>query len=329
MPGRVLILAGGGGHTAHAHTLAQELEGKTELSFLVPEGDQLSKMRLEPFGRVETLLKPRHPRTPLHSFIPRLLLSFLQSLTKVPEGCRVVVSTGSNFCVPPALLSRFKGMPLINLESVTRFLRPSTTARILQPFSDLTVLQWEEQRKFLKGEVFGPFLPRRRLAPWNGRYILIVGGTYGFEELLDIASRSRLKNVVLQTGKVDPREYIKRHPDWKVITTTEGFYKLIAGAQIVVTPPGATPLEAITYGKPIVIVRYPKWSRAGAPEEARLLASKLNAPFVSELSPQTLIEAIEEAKDRKTPQLTDGAKALAEYITKEYLKPSFPHQRRV
>lgn len=320
MPSRVLILAGGGGHTGHAHTLAQELKGKTELFFLVPEGDQLSRMKLEPFGRVRPLLKPRHPHTPFRHFIPRLVLSFVRSLTMIPTGCRVVVSTGSNFCVPPAIISWLKGVPLINLESTTRLRKPSWTARILQPFSDVTVLQWKEQRKFLKGTVFGPFLPRRRVEPWNGGYVLISGGTYGFQRLLDVASATTLRNVVLQTGRVNPGRYKRRHPDWKVITITEQFYQLIAGAEVVVSPPGATALEAVTYSKPIVIVRYPGWSRAGVLEEAKLLADKLNAAFLPELSPETLIGAIKEAKSKKKLRLRDGAKKLAEYLIRAYLK---------
>ena len=321
MPGRVLILAGGGGHTGYAYTLARELKEKTDMSFLVPKGDQLSRVRLQPFGSVKTLLKPRHPRTPLRYFIPRLLLAFLQSLTKIPMECRAVVSTGSNFCVPPALTSWLKGVPLINLEAADRLAKPSRTAQILQPFSDVTVLQWEEQRKFLKGTVFGPFLPPRRFEPWNGGYVLISGGTYGFKELFDVASGTTLRNVVLQSGSVNNERYRRSHPDWKVVTITQRFHELIAGAEIVVSPPGATALEAITYGKPIVIVRYPKWSLAGTLEEARLFAKKLNAPFLSDLSPETFLENIEMAKDREKPRLRDGTKELTEYMVKAYLKP--------
>ncbi|MFB0543485.1 MAG: polysaccharide biosynthesis protein, partial [Candidatus Bathyarchaeia archaeon] len=252
MPGSVLILAGGGGHTGYAHILAQELEGRAELTFLVPDDDPLSRMRLEPFGRVQTLVKPRHPRTPPHRFIPRLFQSFLQSTTRIPEECRVVVSTGSNFCIPPALISRLRGIPLINIESTDRFVKPSKTARILRPLSAITVLQWEEQRKILRGRVFGPFLPRKRIEPWKGGYVLIAGGTYGYKELLEAASESQLEDVALQTGSENPYRYRKRHPSWRVFATTDRFYELIAGAEVVVAPPGATPLEAVTYGKPVV-----------------------------------------------------------------------------
>ena len=320
MQGSVLILAGGGGHTGYAHILAQELEGRAELFFFVPEDDPLSRMRLEPFGRVQTLVKHRHPMTPFHQFIPRLLLSLLQSVIRVTGEYQVVVSTGSNFCVPPAIVSWLRMIPLINLESTDRFVKPSKTARILQPFSTVTALQWEDQRKILRGTVFGPILPKRRVKPWNGGYILIACGTYGYQKLLEAASGSHLKDIILQTGRIDPDRYRKRHPNWKVITTTERFYELIAGADVVVTPPGATPLEAVTYGKPVVVVRYPEWSRAGTLKDVQLFAEKLNAPYLSELSPEVLIVAIEEAKRSERPRLKDGARALAEYIVKAYLK---------
>jgi len=279
----------------------------------------LSRERLSELGEVNFLIKPRGPRTPYYRFIPRLIKAFSEVLRYVPSDYDVVVSTGSNFCIPPAIISWFKGLPLVNIESASRFVKPSKTARILQPFSSLTVLQWEEQRKFLKGRVFGPFLPSRRIDPWDGGYILIAGGTYGYRELLDAASETHLRDVVLQTGRVDPERYRRRHPDWRVFTTTEKFYEVIAGAEVVVTPPGATPLEAVTYGKPVVIVKYPEWSRAGTLEDARLFAEKLNAPFLSELSPRILVEAIEEAKGRERPRLRNGGRVLADYIVKAYL----------
>ncbi len=318
MSKRVLILAGGGGHTGYGYVLAQNLYGKASLHFLVPRGDMLSRERLSEFGEVDFLTKPRGPRTPYYRFVPRLIKAFPEAFKRISDEYDVVVSTGSNFCIPPAIISWLRGIPLINIESADKFVKPSKTAKILQPISTLTVLHWEEQRKILKGRVFGPFLPRRRVEPWDGGYILIAGGTYGYRELLDAASETHLQNVVLQTGRVDPERYRRRHPDWRVFATTEKFYEVIAGAEVVVAPPGATPLEAATYGKPVVIVRYPHWSRAGTLEDAKLFAKKLNAPLLSEISPMAIISAIEEAKVRERPRLRDGARELAEYILRRF-----------
>ena len=40
---KILILAGGGGHTGYAKILAEELQGRAELSILVSEDDPLSE----------------------------------------------------------------------------------------------------------------------------------------------------------------------------------------------------------------------------------------------------------------------------------------------
>lgn len=125
MNGSVLLLAGGGGHTGYAVALAEELKSQVELRFLAPEDDLLSIARLQIYGKVETLVKPRHPRTPIYRFLPRLAKSFIQSMKRIPKNCRCVVSTGSNFCIPPALISWLRGIPVINIESADRFVKPS------------------------------------------------------------------------------------------------------------------------------------------------------------------------------------------------------------
>jgi len=311
----LLILAGGGGHTGYGYALAQRLYGRVSLNFLVPKGDILSQKRLSKFGSVDFLLKPRGAKTPNREFIPKLAKAFLDSSKHVSSEYDVVVSTGSNFCIPPAFFAWMKGIPIINIESSVRFTKASKTALILQPFSAITALQWEEQKKLLKkGVIVGPLLPKPEVKPWNGGYILVTGGTLGHKLLFDVISESNLKNVVLQTGKVNPELYRKKHPEWKVIDYSTRFYELVAGAEVVVTHFGSTILEALVYRKPIVIVPNPEWTRTAGVEDAKYLARKVNAVLVSEIRLAILLAAIEKAKESHPPLFPDGAEKLADTI---------------
>jgi UDP-N-acetylglucosamine--N-acetylmuramyl-(pentapeptide) pyrophosphoryl-undecaprenol N-acetylglucosamine transferase len=311
-----LILAGGGGHTGYAYALAQALHEKAPLSFLAPEGDTLSERRLSKFGEVKFLIKPRGPTTPTHEFAARLAKAFVDSLGQVSREFKVVVSTGSNFCIPPAIIAWAKGIPVVNIESSVRFSKASKTARILQPFSTITVLQWEEQRRLLDGVVVGPLLPRPEVKPWKGGYILVTGGTYGHRLLFDALAESNLRDVVLQTGRVDPAPYVKKHPEWKVVTLTERFYELLAGADLVITHFGSTALEAVVYGKPVILAPNPEWTRTAGIEDAGYLAKKVNAVSVSEINLENLLGAIDEARKRTVPTLPNGAENLANKVTK-------------
>lgn len=316
MRGRVLILAGGGGHTGIAYALAQALHKRASLSFLAPEGDAFSKERLSKFGRVEFLIKPRGPKTSAHIFGARLIKALMDSARITFHEFDVVVSTGSNFCVPPAILAWMRGVPVVNIEGLVRFTSPSKAARILQPFSTVTALHWDEQRRLLKGVVVGPTLSKPQVKPWNGGYILVSGGTHGHRLLFDTLSESDLKNIVLQTGEIDPAPYIKKHPDWKVIRFTKRFHELVAGAELVVAHFGSTVLDAVVYKKPVVLVLNPELTRTVGIEDAKYLAKKANAVLVSEINLEALLEAIKEARKRKVPTLPNGAENLANLIIK-------------
>jgi len=309
-----LILAGGGGHTGFGYALAQRLEGKASMVFLVPQGDTLSYKRLRRFGEVDYLIKPRGAKTPTGKFAYNLARAFKMSMKKVTSGFDAVVSTGSNFCIPPALTAFSKGIRLINIEGAVRFTRASRTARILQPFSAITALHWHEQKKLLKGTVVGPLLPRPEIQPWNGGYILVTGGSLGHRLLFDAVNESELKNIVLTTGEVDPEPYRKRHPEWKIIRSSPKFPELLAGAEVVVTHFGSTALEAVAYKKPTIIVLNPEWKRTVGKTDAEIFAKKVGATFVSEINLEKLIDAIEKAKNIEIPALRDGAKVLAEMI---------------
>jgi len=285
------------------------------MQFFVPQGDVLSQKRLSKFGAVEFLLKPREAKTPTSEFIPKLAKAFLDSFKQVSHNFNAVVSTGSNFCIPPSFFAFMKGIPLINIESSVRFTKASKTAFLLQPFSTITALHWEEQKKLLKrGMVVGPLLPKPEVEPWNGGYILITGGTLGHKQLFDVISESTLKNVVLQTGRVNPEPYKQRHSEWKIIEYSTKFYELVAGADVVVTHFGSTILEALVYRKPTVVAPNPEWTRTAGVEDAKYLVEKVNAVLVSEITLNNLLDAIEKSKGMPQPRFPDGAENLANMI---------------
>lgn len=311
---RVLILAGGGGHTGFAYALAQRLKDKASMLFLIPEGDNLSYERLSGFGKVDYIPKPRGAKTPTAEFTCNLARAFAVSMKKVTRDFDVAVSTGSNFCIPPAFTAFSKRIQIVNIEGGVRFTRASLTARILQPFSAITALQWPEQKKLLKGTVVGPLFHRPEIKPWNGGYILVTGGTLGHKQLFDAVNESNLKNIVLQTGKINPEPYRKRHPEWKIMRYSSKFPELLAGAELIVTHFGFTALESVAYQKPAVMVLNPEWKRTVGKADATIFAKKVGATFLSDVTLESLLDAIEEAKNNKTPALKDGAKVLAEMV---------------
>jgi UDP-N-acetylglucosamine:LPS N-acetylglucosamine transferase len=296
--------------------LAEELHRKASLSFLVPHGDSLSAKRLNKFGQVKFLLKAREPKTPNHVFVVRFVKAFLESFKLDFRQFDVVVSAGSNFCIPPVIVAWMRGVPIVNIESPARFVKPSKSARVLQHFSKLTALHWEEQTNLLKGVVVGPILPKPKVEPGNKGYILVSGGTYGHKRLFDTMAESSLHNIVLQTGKVNPTPYITSHPEWTVLTVTERFHEIIANAEVIVTQFGFTVLEALIYKKPVVVVLNPEWTRGASAEDAKQLAKKIKAVIVSEITVETLLKAIQEARKQEIPVFKNGAKNLANLILK-------------
>ena len=313
---KILILAGGGGHAGYAYALAQKLYGKAELEFFAP--DDFSRRKLSRFGKTRHLIKPRGPKTPLYRFLPRLAYAFFQSFAKmITRKYDVVVSTGSNFCIMPAIVAWMKGIPIVNIESCVRFTKVASTVRKLRYLTDLTMLQWEEQKNLIEGTVVGPIYPKPLQDPRDCGYILVTGGTYGFKELFDLVSETGLDNVILQTGKVDPEPYRKKHPRWGVFSLTENFSRVIRDAGVVVTHFGSTILEAVAYRKPLVIVPNPEWFRTAGPEDAEQLTKKLNAVLVLDLTREALLNAIAEAKRRNPPDLPNGAENLASLLLEE------------
>jgi UDP-N-acetylglucosamine--N-acetylmuramyl-(pentapeptide) pyrophosphoryl-undecaprenol N-acetylglucosamine transferase len=312
---RVLILAGGGGHTSIALAIAQALKGKAETSFLIPEKDRLSKKLLAPYGPVKELIKGRYPQTSTLLFSFRLAVSIYHSFSLVNKDYDVVVSTGSNFCIPPAVIAWLKTIPVINIESRVAITRPSKTALLLQYFSKKTLLQWEEQKKNLNGIVTGPIFPEKRYEARDLGYVLVTGGTEGHKQLFDAVVGLDLVKVVMQTGKVDPVPYREKHPNWTILTYSTDFERLVAESSVVITHQGGgTIFEALLYEKPLIIVFNPELTRTANMEDMLALAKKVDVPFVEQADRDKIKSLILDAESHEKPHFENGRIKAADII---------------
>ena len=151
--------------------------------------------------------------------------------------------------------------------------------------------------------------------PTDRGYILVSGGTCGHKMLFDAVSELDLENVVLQTGRVDPEPYRRKHPEWKVFRFDPDFGRWLAGASVVVVHQGKTAVDAaLTYRKPVVIAPNPELALTSTVEDARMLARKLNAVVVESITPRSILEAVEEAKGREPSLHPNGAEKLSKEI---------------
>jgi UDP-N-acetylglucosamine:LPS N-acetylglucosamine transferase len=69
----------------------------------------------------------------------------------------IVVSTGAGVAVPFFVLARLHGIATVYLEVYDRIDSATLTGRLVGPFTDALLLQWEEQRVlYPQGRVVGP-----------------------------------------------------------------------------------------------------------------------------------------------------------------------------
>lgn len=315
----ILLIASGGGHTGYIVGVAEKLRRKSSeltIDIVIPCGDLWSQTLLEKYAdRILCVPKPRLPGENFVQLLRNIPSAIYYSLRRI-KRYNIVVASGSNHSLAPALISMLKGSKLYVIESHDRFVTKGKTVALLSSIGGETVLHWDEQKKlYPRGHVFGPIVRQKKYESIDKGYILAIGGFEGNKKLYDILVETELENVVLQTGRVDPEIYRSKRPEWIVFRFDPDLDKWIAGAKVVIGHNSVTILEAaVTYRKPVVLLWNPKWKAAATKKDVEIFARKINGVFLDELSRDKLLDAIEKAIKNKPPQYMNGADKFAEYL---------------
>jgi len=266
---------------------------------------------------------PRKPLEPIYYGLHRWVKAFIESTSFIKRDYDFVFASGSNFSIPVStMLKVLRGVPIYVLEDVNRFSKPAKAVKFLERVGAKVLLQWDEQRELYKnGVVVGVVYEPPLYKPREEGYVLVTLGTLGSRDVFDAIIKLNYEKAVVQTGDIDPEVYKDEKPNWVFFKYTEDLHKWLAGASVVITHPGTTAATArLAYGKPVVIVYTKRHSTLYPLNDVARLAEKLNAVFVCEITPKTLVDAVEMAIKLEKPTLGNGAFKASRLIYKECLK---------
>ena len=148
-PPRVIILGAGGGHLLEAQLATDG----------VPMRRVIATFRL-PHTTASLKGERCYYLTDPHGKLFKYAWNFAQSFWLVlRERPHAIINTGGGMTIATSLLGKFFGARLIYIESAARVHNPSRTGRLLYPYADLFLVQWEPLLKELpKAKYGGPLL---------------------------------------------------------------------------------------------------------------------------------------------------------------------------
>jgi UDP-N-acetylglucosamine--N-acetylmuramyl-(pentapeptide) pyrophosphoryl-undecaprenol N-acetylglucosamine transferase len=277
----ILIIASGGGHTGFARAVAENINGKVD--FVIPKGDEVSKKMLIQYA--SNFYEVEKGRGPFDNSVTSLL-KFLRAMFESSKIKKydIVLATGSNHSIFPSFFQYTRGAKVFAIESQDRIVTRGKAINIISKYSKAVFLHWQEQKNLYKnGIVVGPIVENPHYSPSDDGYILVTAGTEGFPELFEKISNLGIKNVIMQTGKIDSSLYSNKV--LKAFNFDPNLEKYIANSSLIITHQGKTAMEAVVmYRKPTIIVYNKTLVRAATRADTQLYAKILGAMFLEDPS---------------------------------------------
>ena len=145
---KICFAASSGGHLEEISRLTGVKNGRE--CFLITERGAFEPTFCESIYYINQI--NRKQSTFFFAFLKLFIIAF-NILRKENPDC--VITTGALMSYPFALVGKVMGRKIIYIESFARIDSPSLTGRLIYPFADLFIVQWEEGLKFFPKAVYG------------------------------------------------------------------------------------------------------------------------------------------------------------------------------
>lgn len=138
---KVCFVASSGGHWEEIMCL-KEIADENDTCYVTEEGGQSKDCNLE-----DLYVFPQINRSEKGFFKHFIKLFFDARKVLKKERPDVLVTTGALLAFPFCLLAKWKGIKIVYIESFARVNNGSLTGKLVYPFADLFLVQWESLLK--------------------------------------------------------------------------------------------------------------------------------------------------------------------------------------
>jgi beta-1,4-N-acetylglucosaminyltransferase len=149
---KICICCSAGGHFSEALKATQHTRGcKYYVTY-----QSVSIVEFSKNNRVFFITHPRHCTFLLRTFL--FIRNFVESaLILLREKPDLIVSTGADVAVATCIIGKLMGKKIIYIESGGYVFSKSLSGRLVYPFADLFIVQWEPAlRNFPRAKYGGP-----------------------------------------------------------------------------------------------------------------------------------------------------------------------------
>lgn len=146
----ILVVLGGGGHTAEMLELVRRLGPAYDYEYVVCHNDRLSEQKLPYKGKLMRVYNPREKQDHVLPFVMgKFCVSVFHSFfLLVRSRSFAMMSSGAAVAVAPLLVGKlFFGKRIMYVETFSRIHKESLSAKLVYPFTDMFFVQWPELKK--------------------------------------------------------------------------------------------------------------------------------------------------------------------------------------
>lgn len=146
----LLVVLGKGGHTEQMLKLVDMLGKKYSYEYVIGRGDTISQKRIKIPGKIFFIKNPREmeDKNPLVVFF-KLFKTTLDSLAVLLKSrAKFIIACGPGLAIPFSILGKLLfRKKLIFIESWSRVYSKSLAGKFLCPISNLSFIQWPQQKR--------------------------------------------------------------------------------------------------------------------------------------------------------------------------------------
>lgn len=134
---KIGFISSSGGHWEELMCL-REIADENDAFYITEEGGQANDSKLTNIYTVNQI--NRKEKTFLYKFIKLFIIAVKVMRKEHPD---VVITTGALIAFPFCLIAKLLGAKVICIETFARVTNKSITGKLIYPFADLFLVQWE------------------------------------------------------------------------------------------------------------------------------------------------------------------------------------------